>query len=129
MSALGPFYNSEGDEGSVRGNGAQPDRAGNGQVTLYSSSNKSPTPPRELGRHIFDNRFNDPFFVRANIETRCIQQGARIVLRARLPQHATHNLCDRIRRAHFLVNIGKGALRIIPAFLQAEVEDDVLEIA
>src|SRR5277367_2193799 len=43
--------------------------------------------------------------------------------------YTADDLRDLVRRAHILVDIGEGALRIVPAFLQAEIKDDVPKAA
>jgi hypothetical protein len=51
------------------------------------------------------------------------------MLPAGLAQHPANHLGHLIGRAHILVNVRKSAFRVVPAFLQAEIENNLAEIS
>ncbi|MEC5414764.1 hypothetical protein [Aurantimonas sp. C2-4-R8] len=84
---------------------------------------------RELRLHELEDFREGLAVVHADEKLRRIEVRVGIVLRARLAKNAPDHLLDLDVRSHALVDVGKAAFRIIPPFLQGEIEDDVPVIA
>ena len=63
--------------------------------------------------------------VYTDVEVRGVQSLGRVVLCPRLSKRPADDLLDLDRGLHALVDVGEVAERIVPALLQAQVEDDV----
>src|SRR5207245_4114334 len=73
--------------------------------------------------------FDYALLIASDVKTGCVQKGAWIMMCARLTEHTPHDLRDLVRRPHFFVYVGEAAFGIIPTLLQAQIENDVLEIS
>ena len=84
---------------------------------------------RQLLRDALEQRGEDVVAIDPHVEVRRVQTLCWVMVSVWLAEHPPDDLLHLDPGIHALVDVGEVTERVVPAFLQAEVEDHVVEVA